>query len=151
MGHTFCKNVYHIVFSTKQRAAFLVSDPVRDELCKYICGIARNMKGQVIRINAVADHIHILSMVHPSVSIAEFVRTLKANSSKWISGKFDRLGDFQWQSGYDCFSVSESRIPAVSAYIEKQKEHHAKVAFADELKMFLERQGMEFDPAHYLD
>lgn len=151
MGHTFCKNVYHIVFSTKQRVAVLQPDSVRDELYRYLCGIARNQNGQIICINGVEDHVHILTTIHPTISVSDFVRLLKANSSKWISEKFDGFSGFKWQSGYGCFSVSESRIPVVAGYIDRQCEHHATVSFADELKVFLEKQEVDFDPVHYLD
>jgi putative transposase len=41
--------------------------------------------------------------------------------------------------------VSASNVDGVRAYIEKQKEHHRKVTFQDELREFLQRHKVEFD------
>ena len=71
--------------------------------------------------------------------------------SKWVHENYVNLKDFSWQPGFSCFSVSESAKNAVMKYIEKQEEHHKRISFKDELKMFLEKHDIDFDPNHFLD
>ena len=58
---------------------------------------------------------------------------------------------FEWQAGYSSFSVSQSVVDTVKAYIAGQEEHHRRRTFAEELRAFLEANGVEYDPAHFLD
>jgi putative transposase len=52
---------------------------------------------------------------------------------------------FSWQAGYGAFSIGESGVEKVVAYIGGQKEHHRKMTFKDELVKFLKRYKMEYD------
>jgi hypothetical protein len=83
--------------------------------------------------------------------VSDIVRKIKSNSSRWIKDNFELPYGFQWQSGFSCFSVSESSVQHVIRYIEIQHEHHRNVMFEDELKAFLEKHGVDYDPSHYLD
>jgi REP element-mobilizing transposase RayT len=146
MGHTFTKHLYHIIFSTKQRRP-LIKDQIRQDLREYLCGIARNTQAKILNVNGVEDHLHILASIKPSVSVSDFVRTIKANSSRWASERVF----FDWQDGYSSFTVSQSVAPRVSTYIDGQAEHHRRVSYADEVRALLEKHGIEFDAEHYLD
>jgi len=61
------------------------------------------------------------------------------------------LSGFQWQTGYGCFSVSKSSVPAVKRYIDNQKEHHRKQTFKDEFIQFLDKHGIEYDERYVWD
>jgi putative transposase len=150
MGHTFTNHLYHVVFSTKGRLP-LIDPGAREELFKYICGIARKQNGFVLRINGTADHVHILATLKASVSVSDFVRAIKANSSKWLSETFPSMQAFEWQAGYCSFSVSESVADAVKHYIDTQDQHHSTRTFAEELKALLDKHRIDYDPSHYLD
>jgi REP element-mobilizing transposase RayT len=67
---------YHIVFSTKNRTLVLKRER-REELFRYIWGI-------IYRVNGVEDHLHILSSLHPTASLADFVKDIKTGSTLWI-------------------------------------------------------------------
>jgi hypothetical protein len=58
---------------------------------------------------------------------------------------FPRLADFSWQHGYAAFTVSQSNLFQVQSYLRRQKEHHKKVPFRDELILFLKANGIEYD------
>ncbi len=58
---------------------------------------------------------------------------------------------FEWQAGYSSFTVSESMADAVKRYIDGQEGHHRRRTFAEELKALLDRHGIEYDAAHFLD
>ena len=95
MGHTFTSHLYHIVFSTKDRQR-IIYPRIRDELYKYMCGIARNNRGQILPVNGVEDHVHLLAKIKPSIAVSDFTILVKTNSSKWVSEKFPNLSDFSW-------------------------------------------------------
>lgn len=150
MGHTYSNNLFHIIFSTKDRCG-LLSDINRDEIHRYITGIIRNLDCALLRINSVSDHAHLLCKIKPSLAVSEFASKIKSNSSRWIKERFEMPDGFQWQSGFSSFSVSESAAKHVIRYIENQQEHHKTVSFSDELKSFLDKHGVEYNPMHYLD
>ena len=93
---------------------------------QYIGGIARDMTGYVYKVGGMTDHVHILTPLPVTISISDFVRTIKANTSKWIKSLNEDYKDFAWQEGYGVFSVSESSKHDVIQYIENQKLHHKK-------------------------
>lgn len=150
MGHTFSRILLHVIFSTKGRTNRLYRD-MRADLYGYLRGIARNLDVEVLGAGGVDDHVHLLLQLKPVHAPANVVRDLKANSSKWIRETYRRLHDFAWQSGYGIFSVSESAVPEVIAYINRQEEHHRRLPFAEEYQRFLKRHGVQYDPEHYLD
>ena len=76
------------------------------------------------------------------------VEEVKKGSSKWIKTLGSELGDFSWQNGYGAFSVSESNVPDVRKYIERQTEHHRHMTFQDELRQLFARHGIAVDDRH---
>jgi putative transposase len=64
-----------------------------------------------------------------------------------MNREFDfRRGKFRWQGGYGAFSVSESAVPSVTRYIERQREQHRSRTFEDEFREILHMAGL--DPAN---
>ncbi|MCC6321567.1 MAG: IS200/IS605 family transposase [Phycisphaerales bacterium] len=135
----------HIVFATYQRQP-LLTKPVRERLYRYLSGICNNIKCHLIIAGGIEDHVHMLADLHPTVSMAAFVRDNKANSSRFVHETFPALREFAWQESYAAFSVSSSVEPKVRQYIENQESHHKRVSFIDELRALYERHGLKFDP-----
>jgi REP element-mobilizing transposase RayT len=138
---------YHIVFSTKSRKQYLNDEQVQGA-AKYIGGILGNQKGCLLLGNGMPDHIHLLCSLHPDSSISEIVRTIKANSSRWIHENYHNLKTFEWQEGYSAFSVSYSGTDKVLAYIRNQQEHHRKMTFEEELLSLLKKHKIQFKPEY---
>ena len=107
MPSSYTSLTYHIVFSTKYRQPTL-TDAIRTETYKYIVGIVANKQGHVIEIGGIEDHVHILASCSPTLALADFIRDIKANSSKWLHEE-KKLLQFQWQTGYGAFTVSYSQ------------------------------------------
>ncbi|MCZ7644728.1 MAG: IS200/IS605 family transposase [Planctomycetota bacterium] len=150
MSHTFSSLFTHFVFSTKERATFL--DPeLRPRLFSYLGGIAREQNATLVSANGAADHIHLLALLHPTIAPADFVRTLKAGSSRWIHETFSDLAGFAWQTGYGAFSVSKSNVETVVAYIRGQEEHHRKMTFKEELLALLRKHDLDYDERYLWD
>ena len=59
MGHTFSRILLHAVWSTKNQTNSLYLD-MRDGLFGYLHGIAREKRVDVLKANAVDDHVHLL-------------------------------------------------------------------------------------------
>jgi len=76
---------------------------------------------------------------------------VKANSSRWIHERWPHRSRFAWQTGYAAFSVSESNLKDVKAYIANQEEHHRKVTFQEEVLAFLKKHGIEYDRRFVLE
>ena len=55
---------------------------------------------------------------------------------------------FAWQTGYGAFSVSQSNVPEVVKYIQRQEEHHKKVTFQEEFLAFLKKNNVAYDPRY---
>ena len=149
MASTYTSLTYHIVFSTKHRRPSL-TDAIRSETYNYIAGIIANKHGQVLEMGGVPDHIHLVTSCSPTIALADFVRDIKANSSKWLREDKGRR-DFQWQTGYGAFSVSRSQIDAVQQYVRNQPEHHRKRSFEDEFRDILKRHGISFDEKYLFE
>ena len=144
MSHTHTSLNYHLVFGTKGRAQS-IAPGFRPELCSYLGGILKAERCLPLEINGVADHVHLLIRVPPTVALAELLRALKANSSKWLNDTRFPRRTFAWQEGYAAFTVSQSQVGRVAAYVRNQEEHHRKMTFREELVALLERNGVEYD------
>ena len=127
MPHSYTSIVVHVVFSTKDRKP-QIDTALEERLYPYLGGILRELGGKLIAINGVEDHLHLLAAMTATMSVAEAVRKIKGSSSKWIHETFPDRPRFAWQRGYAAFSVSESQISRVAAYIDRQKIHHAKLS-----------------------
>jgi putative transposase len=142
MAQTFASLLTHVIFSTKNREP-LIAREFQTELWAYLGGIVRNLEGKALVINGMADHVHLLVSLPPTVSVSDAVRVIKANSSKWLHQK--RRASFAWQNGYGAFSVSSSAAPEVIEYICRQEEHHRRMTFQEELVAFLKKHQVEYD------
>lgn len=144
MSHTFTNLLTHVIFSTKDRRPVIVSE-IAPRLHAYLGGILHEISGRPLTLNGTADHVHLLVQLPPILALADVVRVLKANSSRWVKETFDRPRKFAWQEGYAGFSVSLSNVPAVVKYISNQEQHHRKISFQDELRKYLTRHGIKYD------
>lgn len=99
----------------------------------------KGLSGVPLIVNGTADHVHVLMRVPAGKSVADMVRVVKCNSSRWAHEKWPQHQRFAWQAGYGAFSVSESRLEATVKYIAEQARHHAQVSFQDELVAFLRK------------
>jgi putative transposase len=148
VSHTSGNILLHLIFSTTGRRP-LIKPEFRHDLFAYLGGIVRGMRGTAMIVNGTADHVHMLVRIRPSQSAAEVTRVIKANSSGWVREKWNSA--FAWQTGYGVFSVSESKVAALTKYIAGQKEHHKRHSFQDELLEFLKKNNVAYDQKYLWD
>lgn len=114
---------------------------------RYIGGTIRAMGGNAYTIGGMPDHVHILTSLPVTISLADFVRNIKANTSRWIKGLDTHYNGFSWQEGYAAFSVSESMKETVLAYVDNQAAHHQKHSSHEELELFMKKHGIHNNDA----
>jgi REP element-mobilizing transposase RayT len=135
----------HLAFSTKDRRAFLRDRTVREALHSYLGAISKRIECPPIRVAGTEDHVHVLARLARTTTQADRVKEVKRVSSLWMKEQGPEYVGFQWQGGYACFSVSQSKLLQVEEYIARQEEHHRKRTFQDELRELLQKHHIEFD------
>jgi REP element-mobilizing transposase RayT len=113
-----------------------------------LIGIAKEYGIHVDAIGGTRDHVHILMSLPPRLAVANVVRVLKANSSKWMNEEGHL---FAWQQGYGVYSVSVSNVETVKGYIGRQEEHHSKKSYQEEFGEFLKRHGIETESGRQME
>ncbi len=141
---SYSLRLYHIVFRTKHSARVLDLEK-SEELYKYIWGIIKNKNSYLYRINGMEDHIHILANLHSTISLADFVKSIKASSSKWIKQNNTFSNFTSWGTGYYASSHSMNEKEHLINYIKNQREHHKVVSFKEEISKLWEETFLSKD------
>jgi len=144
MPQSFASLTCHVIFSTKNREPLIIGE-LAPRIYEYVGGICRETGNVLLAAGGTPDHVHLLISVGKQTSIADLVRTIKANASGWIHKTFANQGGFAWQSGYGAFSVSLSNIDGVTQYIANQSEHHRTKSFQEEFMEFLKRHNLQYN------
>jgi putative transposase len=140
--------LYHIVIRTKESHK-TISQTQSDHLYAYIGGIIKNKNCHLYRINGMEDHIHILTDLHPSIALADFIRDIKISTSMWMKncGLFPAFEG--WSDKYGAFTCSYLDSGIIIDYIRRQREHHEKMSFEEEYRKLLVEAGIQIDEAYF--
>lgn len=116
-----CK--YHVVFCPKYRRKVLVYGV--DERLKVIAKeVADSCRAEILEMEVMSDHAHILCEVDPQFGIHRFVKTLKGRSSRILREEFPwlkkRLPSL-WTNSYFVSTVGGAPLQVIKQYIEQQK------------------------------
>ena len=131
----------HIVFGTRNRVRVIDTEH-KEKLYRFIWSLTKEQKCVLYRINGMPDHIHMLVDLHPSVSMADFIREIKSKSSQWVK----KSGFFPSFEGcckeYFAESKGLSEKDRIIEYIKGQETHHNAVSTDDELKQLFAASGL---------
>ena len=141
---TYTQIFYHIIFATKLRESVL-DKPRRDDLYRFIWGVLEHRKCHLYRIGGVEDHVHILTSLHPTMTLSDLVKEIKTASSAWIKGQHVFPRFMHLQEGYGAFTHALPDKARLIEYIKNQEEHHKTVTFREEYGTLLAEAGMEPD------
>lgn len=150
MSQSLSQIYVHIIFSTKNRV-HLIDDEISDELYAYLGGICKELDSHPIKVGGHVDHIHILCKLSKKIATMKLLEEVKKSSSKWIKTKSDKYAHFYWQDGYAVFSVNPAEVDRVIEYIASQRDHHRKVTFQDECRIFFKEYNIEYDERYIWD
>ena len=148
MPQSLAKIYIHLVFSTKGRHPWLTKG-IRHELHPYLGGILRERGCPPVQIGGVDDHVHILTSLSRTITVAKLIEEVKTGSSKWLKTK--GVHAFVWQNGYGALSVDSGNYGGMIRYIAEQEIHHGKLTFEDEYRELMRMAGVEIDERYVWD
>ena len=140
----------HITFSTKGRHP-LIDTEVEGGLHAYLATVCRNEGCHAYRVGGTDDHVHIVTTLSRTITVAKLLESIKKTTSSWMKTQHRRFQHFYWQRGYGAFSVSPIHLDEVIRYIESQRERHKHVTFQEEFRQLLEKYGIEYDERYVWD
>ena len=113
----FVKLHYHLFWAFKNRARALTPE-LEADLFPYLVAEAHHLGCQALAINGCEDHVHVVVSAPPTLAVSDLVKGLKGASAHALG--------VHWQVGYGAFTVGERGLPVAVAYVENQKNHHAR-------------------------
>ena len=116
-----CK--YHVVFCPKYRRPVLV-DGVDDRLKELMQETCDQLNVEIIEMEIMPDHVHLLMEVDPQYGIHKAVKSLKGYTSKVLRSEYPSLKTRMpslWTNSYFVSTVGGAPLEAVKQYIENQK------------------------------
>ena len=116
---------YHIVWCTKYRKQCLTNG-IDEELKEYLQQIAVEYDFNIMAMEVMPDHIHLLLNCKPQFYPSDMVKILKGNTARWIFLKHPELkkqlwGGHLWNHSYCIVTVSDRSLKQVEEYIASQK------------------------------
>ncbi|MBE9050935.1 IS200/IS605 family transposase [Nostocales cyanobacterium LEGE 11386] len=120
----FCIHL-HIVLVTKYRRR-VITPEILTRLQAIFTDLCEQQKSILIEFNGEEDHVHLLVNLSPDNHISEFVKVLKASSSRLIRKEFKSHVDKYywkpvfWSSSYFVNSSSGVSLDVLKKYIKQQ-------------------------------
>ncbi len=123
MGSRRLKLYLHLVWGTWDGNPWIIP---RIERSVYRCIVnqIKQLGCEVIAINGIADHIHLVVRLKSTVSVALLVKKTKGVSARFINQFLDLEEHFKWRAGYGGFTISRWDLPMIINYVKNQKTHH---------------------------
>lgn len=114
---------YHVVWCPKYRQKVLIRD-VDIRLRELILQIAAKHQAEVIELEIMPDHVHLLVEVDPQYGINQLVKQLKGATSRILRQEFPWLKRLPtlWTNSYFVATVGGAPLEIVKQYIENQKK-----------------------------
>ena len=144
MANSYHQIYIHSFFVVKYREA-IIGKSWKDDMHRVIANLISESGCTSMIVNGVADHVHCLWGLIPSVPVSVIMQSTKARSSKWVNESRILKHRFEWQEGYGAFSYSKSQLENVFRYIKNQKKHHQVQTFRDEYIQMLHKFGVDYD------
>ena len=115
--------IYHIVWSPKYRRPVLIGG-VADRLCGIIRDMCNEHTVDLIEMEVMPDHVHMLVNVDPQFGIHRLVKTIKGRSSRIIRGEFPSIKSrlpTLWTNSYFVVTTGGAPLAIIKQYIEQQR------------------------------
>ena len=117
---------YHLVWCTKYRKKVL-KDGIDVECKEMLESLAQEYKFQILAMEVMSDHIHLLVDCRPQFYISDMIKIMKGNLARQMfllhpELKKELWGGHLWNPSYCAVTVSDRSREQVLAYIEGKKE-----------------------------
>ena len=125
---------YHIVFVPKYRYRIL-SGAIGHEVDRCIRAFSEQKKVEIVELNVQIDHVHLLVMVPPKVSLSDYVGLVKGRTAIRVLNRFRQLkkkpywGNHFWAKGYciDTVGLDAEMIRKYVKYQERNEKLHEQL------------------------
>lgn len=114
---------YHVVFCPKYRRSVLVNG-VDIRLKQIVLEIADERGFEVLEMEVMPDHVHLLLEVDPSYGITRVIGQIKGRSSRLLRQEFASLQNLPSLWTNSCFisTVGGAPLEILKRYIQEQKD-----------------------------
>ena len=128
LSHSIWHCQYHIVWVPKYRYRILIGN-IKEEVERCIRAFSESQKAEIVELNVQSDHVHLLVMIPPKISVSDYVGTIKGRSAIRVFNKFKELkqrpywGNKFWVRGYcvDTVGLDAEKIRTYVQYQEKKE------------------------------
>ena len=116
---------YHIVWVPKYRFRVLKGD-IAEEVATCVRIFSEQLGCEIVEMNVQVDHVHLLVMIPPKVSVSGFVGTIKGRTAIRVLNKFRKLkekpywGNHLWARGY-CVDTVGLDLEMIQKYVKYQE------------------------------
>ena len=124
---------FHFIWSTQDGNPLITKD-IERPVYRCIVSQVHKLGCEVLAINGVADHIHMVVKVRSTVPVSILIKQAKGVSARFINDHFQINYKFRWQSGYGAFTISRWDLPMIINNVNKQKFHHREQGLIEELE-----------------
>jgi putative transposase len=113
---------YHLIWCPKYRRRVLVGG-VDVRLKAIIADVASQVGAEVLEVEVMPDHVHLLAEVPPTLPLSEFMRLVKGRSSRLLRMEFPRLRRLPvlWSPSWFVSTVGGAPLAVMRRYVENQK------------------------------
>ena len=116
---------YHIVWVTKYRKPIFIGD-IKIDMKNYLLYTLKSLDMNVIAIEIMSDHIHLLVNCKPQLRLSDAIKILKGNTARWLFLKYPEIkkqlwGGHLWNHSYFVATVSDRTLEQIEHYINNQK------------------------------
>lgn len=116
---------YHIVWVTKYRKPIFIGD-IKIDMKNYLLYTLKSLDMNVIAIEIMSDHIHLLVNCKPQLRLSDAIKILKENTARWLFLKYPEIkkqlwGGHLWNPSYFVATVSDRTLEQIEHYINNQK------------------------------
>lgn len=93
-------------------------------LKEILSGVAKETKSEILEMEVMSDHVHLLIEVDPQYGVHKLIKQMKGRSSRLLRQEFDWLRSrlpTLWTNSYFVATVGGAPLETVKQYIQQQK------------------------------
>lgn len=130
LAHAIWHCQYHVVWVPKYRYRVL-GGPVGDEVARCVRAFTERLHSEVLELNVQADHVHVVAMIAPKVSVSDYMGTVKGRTAIRVFKQFPDLreqpywGNHLWAPGY-CIDTVGLDAEMIRRYVKWQENRERR-------------------------